>query len=217
MFDKGVCSRSDIPGLNFIYLLNPFSDNRTACFLSSVSIQLIPPIIFMYTPGEPHFEVHSEGFFLKGLWATICKPHRISAIFRRVGKKVTLHSFLNLNCLFFLYGKICKIVQILPGYEVWHRFQAQTIVHCTVLGRLTKLTRRQRSHPIWPYSFQLDQRQLQCYIIPCSKFQPRWWMECSGRVNTWECLQALLAQPWLYSKSWSIQLDYWHLTMYMYL
>lgn len=73
MFDKGVCSRSDIPGLNFIYLLNPFSDNRTACFLSSVSIQLIPPIIFMYTPGEPHFEVHSitapRDFFLR-----VCGP-----------------------------------------------------------------------------------------------------------------------------------------------
>lgn len=165
--------------------------------------------------GAYHY--NSVGSFLKGLWATICKPHRISAIFRRVGKKVTLHSFLNLNCLFFLYGKISKIVQILPGYEVWHCFQAQTIVHCIVLGRLTKLTRRQRSHPIWPYSFQLERRQLQCYIIPCSKFQPRWWMECSGRVNTWECLQALLAQPWLYSKSRSIQLDYWHLTMYMYL
>lgn len=69
MFDKGVCSHSDIPGLNFIYLLNPFSDNGTACFLSSVSIQLIPPIIFMYTPGEPHFEVHSittpRDFFLR--------------------------------------------------------------------------------------------------------------------------------------------------------
>lgn len=59
MFDKGVCSHSDILGLNFIYLLNPFSDSGTAYFLSSVSIQLIPPIRFMCTPGGPHFEVHS--------------------------------------------------------------------------------------------------------------------------------------------------------------
>lgn len=86
------------------------------------------------------------------------------------------------------------------------------IVHCTVEGRLTTPARQQRSNPICPYSVQLERRQLHCYIIACSKFQPRWWMECSSRVNSWESLHALLAQLWLYTKSRSIQLDYWTFT-----
>lgn len=68
MFDKGVCSHSDILGLNFIYLLNPFSDSGTAYFLSSVSIQLIPSIMFMCSPGESHFEDHSITTWSCFLW-----------------------------------------------------------------------------------------------------------------------------------------------------
>lgn len=90
-------------------------------------------------------------------------------------------------------------------------FQAQIIVHCTVEGRLTTPARQQRN-PICPYSVQLERRQLHCYIIACSKFQPRWWMECSSRVNSCQCLHALLAQLWLYTKSGSIQLDHWTFT-----
>lgn len=133
---------------------------------------------FMYTRGEPHFEVHSKVFVLWVHVPLFATPQ----IFRK----------------------------LVPCWtEVTLFFNLKTIVHFTVLGRPTKLARRQRSHPIWPCCLQLDWRQPQCYVIPCSKFQPWWWMECSGRVNTWECLHALLAQLWLYSKSRSIQLNYW--------
>lgn len=122
MFDKGVCSHSDIPGLNFIYLLNPFSDNGTACFLSSVSIQLIPPIIFMYTPGGPHFEVHSittrRIFFLRVRGPLFPTPKDFRNLPSCLEKSDTSQFFLNWNCLgfFFLSHYTDKLVKLCRFY-----------------------------------------------------------------------------------------------------